>query len=134
MILGVDVGGRRVGVAVASPETRVATPLEIIDARTTDPVARILDLVRQRDVTSIVVGVPTGLAGRAGPAVEAQREFVDALRRATTVPVEEYDERFTTVLAERGLRAAGASRGGRKTVRDAVAAQVILQGYLDRSG
>ena len=132
MILGVDPGARRVGVAVGDLETRVATPLEVVDARARDPVARIVELAATLGATMIVVGKPVGLSGRAGPAVEAQAGFVAALRGALDVPVEELDERLTTAAAERRLRTAGLSPERRKAVRDAVAAQVLLQDYLDR--
>lgn len=131
MILGIDPGARRVGLAVADPETRFARPLEVIDARVTDPVERVAAVVEELGVTAVVVGRPVGLSGRAGPAVEAQSELTAGLRQRLSVPVAEYDERLTTVVAERGLRAAGASRGARDRMRDAVAAQVLLQGYLD---
>jgi len=78
-----------------------------------------------------VVGRPLGLSGTAGPSAGTQREFTDQLRAATTVPVVEFDERLTSVVAERAMRAGGASAATRKKMRDAVAAQVMLQGYLD---
>ncbi|MGH2750404.1 MAG: Holliday junction resolvase RuvX [Actinomycetota bacterium] len=131
MILGIDPGARRVGVAVADTETRFARPLEVIDRRKTDAVQRIVGLVKELDADFIVVGRPTGLSGRSGPAVEAQQEFVAALAEASPVEVRQYDERFTSVVAERGLRAAGVKARDLKSRRDAVAAQVILQGYLD---
>jgi putative Holliday junction resolvase len=131
MILGVDPGERRIGVAVADDETRFARALEVIDSRETDPIVRIGTLVRDLGVRMVVVGRPTSLSGAAGHAVDAQRGFVDELRAALAVPVEDYDERLTTVMAERSMRAAGAKRGARKAMRDAVAAAVMLQGYLD---
>jgi putative Holliday junction resolvase len=131
MILGIDPGGRRVGVAVADRETRWARPLEVIDSRKTDPVKRITDLARERDADLIVVGRPVGLSGEAGPAVDEQQGLVIALREATGVTVAEYDERLTTAEAERGLKGAGMKAATRKKVRDAVAAQVMLQAYLD---
>ena len=131
MILGIDPGERRVGVAVADPETRFARPLEVIDAAQDDPVERIAGLVAELGVDVVVVGRPVGLSGRPGPAVAAQQDLVERLRRRIDAPVEEHDERLTTVIAEQGLRAAGASRGARKKTRDAIAAQVMLQSYLD---
>lgn len=131
MIIGVDPGERRVGVAVADNETRFARPLEVIDREKDDAVLRIVTLARDLNAESIIVGRPVGLSGREGPAVRAQRAFVAALKQASPVEVREYDERFTTVLAERALREAGTKAGARKELRDAVAAQVMLQGYLD---
>lgn len=131
MILGIDPGTKRVGVAVADLETRFARPLEVIDAGRTDPVARIAEIVGETGATEIVVGRPVSLSGREGPAVEAQQEFVARLRVATEVPVSEYDERLTSVLAERAMRAGGVPAGARRVKRDAIAAQVMLQDYLD---
>lgn len=134
MIFGVDPGVRRVGLAIADEETRVALPFEVIDARSADPVSRIAEIARERGASVIVVGRPVGLSGREGPAVQAQGEFVLRLRTAVSVPVEEFDERLTTVIAEKSLRAHGSSSATRARVRDAVAAQVMLQGYLDTKG
>jgi putative holliday junction resolvase len=131
VILGVDPGERRIGIAIADRETRWARPIEVIDARETDPVARIAELVAEHGVDLIVVGRPVGLSGSSGRAVAAQQELVSALREALEVAVEEQDERLTTVEAERGLKGAGIKSATRKKVRDAVAAQVVLQAYLD---
>lgn len=131
MILGIDPGARRTGVAVADTETRWARPLEVIDAEKSDPVARVAEIVDELGVSLIVVGRPTGLSGREGPAVTAQQEFVARLRKVITVAVEEFDERLTTVAAERRLREGGAGRAAIKAVKDAVAAQLMLQDYLD---
>jgi putative Holliday junction resolvase len=134
MILGVDPGERRIGLAIADLETRFARPLEVVDARHHDPAARIAEIVATTGVTLVVVGRPLGLSGRAGPAVEAQARLLGSLRERLEVPVEEFDERLTTVVAERALRSGGASAALRRRVRDAVSAQVLLQGYLDRTG
>ena len=131
MILGIDVGTHRVGVAAAHEETRFAHPLEVIVVDDVDPVARVAELVSETNAKKAVVGLPTGLSGTAGPAVAKQQEFVQALRAAVEIEVVEYDERLTTVVANQGLRAAGGKRDTQKGLRDAVAAQVMLQGYLD---
>ena len=134
MILGVDPGFRRVGVAVADEETRLALPLEVIDTKDCDPAGRIAEIASERGATAIVVGRPLGLSGRDGPAVDTQRDFLLKLRSAVSIPVQEFDERLTTVIAERSLLAGGSSSATRAKVRDAVAAQVMLQGYLDTKG
>ncbi|HZA42086.1 MAG TPA: Holliday junction resolvase RuvX [Actinomycetota bacterium] len=131
ILLGVDPGRRRVGVAVADTETRFARPLEVIDTNETDPIARVIQLIREREVECVVVGHPVGLSGRKGPAVAEQQQFLERLRVATDVQVVEHDERLSTVVAEQGLRAGGGRAAARRQIRDAVAAQVILQGYLD---
>ena len=131
MILGIDFGARRIGVAAADAATRIARPVEVIDALEVDPVARIAELISDLGATRVVVGKPVGLSGRSGPAVRAQQEFLSRLRTSTTVDIAEQDERFTTVEAERVLRESGASTAARRKSRDAVAAQLLLQAYLD---
>lgn len=131
MILGVDVGTHRVGIAAAHEETRFAHPLEVVVVADKDPVARIAELVPELEVTAVVVGRPTSMSGSSGPAVSKQAEFVEELRNAVEVDVVEFDERLTTVVADQGMRAAGTVRATQKTLRDAIAAQVMLQGYLD---
>jgi putative pre-16S rRNA nuclease len=131
MILGIDPGERRVGIAAADLETRIARPVEVIDRASTDAVVRICDLVAEFEVTRIVVGRPTSLSGRDGPAVAVQQAFVEELRAATCIEVTEWDERLTTVLADRSMRAAGTPSAVRKEKRDAIAAQIMLQGYMD---
>lgn len=129
-ILGIDPGTVRIGVAIADVETRFAHPLEVI-AATADPIDRIVALAQEHGAVKIVVGKPVGLSGGSGPAVDVQKVFVQRLRARTDLPVEEFDERLTTVVAEAGLRAAGTRAKDRKKIRDAVAAQVLLQGFLD---
>lgn len=117
--------------AVADLETRWARPLEVIDATETDPVERIAQLVAELDTTMVVVGRPVTLSGKSGLAVQTQQHFVARLKAAVDVDVEEFDERLTTVAAERRLREAGTSATKRKAIKDAVAAQLMLQDYLD---
>ncbi|MFN2488499.1 MAG: Holliday junction resolvase RuvX [Actinomycetota bacterium] len=131
MILGVDPGERRVGLAIADDETRFARPLEVVDARSSDPVARIEAIVRDLGVRSIVVGKPVGLSGRPGTAMEAQQAFVARLEARLDVPISEFDERLTSIVAERALRAGGGKARSRRRIVDAVAAQIMLQDYLD---
>lgn len=131
MIVGIDPGERRIGVAIADLETRFARPLEVIDVSTTDAVARIVDIVAENEVVRIVLGRPVGLSGAAGAAVERQQELLSALRAACDVEIVEYDERLTTVIANQALRAAGRSTRSTKEIRDSVAAQILLQNYLD---
>ncbi|MDP9068799.1 MAG: Holliday junction resolvase RuvX [Actinomycetota bacterium] len=130
-MLGIDVGSRRVGVAAADEETRFARPVEVIDVERQDPIERIAQLVTEMGASIVVVGKPIGLSGAEGPAVKVQADFVTRLRAALGVAVEEFDERLTTVLANRALRASGVRPTDRKRLRDAIAAQVMLQGYLD---
>jgi putative holliday junction resolvase len=131
MILGVDPGRRRVGLAVGNLETLIAVPLETIDAAEVDPITRIVEVCGDIGATLIVVGLPLSLSGHRGPQTVETEAFAELLRAAAPVEVRVHDERLTTVVAERALRAAGASAPRRKKLRDAVAAQAILQGYLD---
>jgi putative Holliday junction resolvase len=130
-MLGIDYGTKRVGVAVADEETRFARPLEVIDVTKQDAIERVAELVAELDVRLIVVGKPLGLSGKEGPAVAAQSVFLAKLRGAVSVDVREYDERLTTVVADQQMKAAGLKRDAQKQLRDAIAAQVMLQGYLD---
>ena len=131
MILGIDPGERRFGVAIADLETRFARPLEVVDVQGRDPIERIKELVTENDVQKVIVGRPVTLAGVLGKSAEQQKSFLVALRSALEIEVDVYDERMTTVIAERNLRDAGMSTKKMKAVKDAVAAQVMLQGYLD---
>ena len=134
MILGIDPGERRIGVAVADSETRFARPLEVIDTTRRDPIERIGELVRELQADVVVVGRPVSLSGREGPAVRNQQRLVARLKNAVSARITEFDERFTTVTADQGLQAAGGRAPARKARRDAVAAQVMLQSYLDSTG
>ena len=134
MILGVDPGARRVGLAIADLETRFARPLEVIDTRDDDPIERIRTVIQEEGVTKVVVGRPLTMAGNFGHSAEQQKSFLVALRSALEVEVDVYDERLTTVIADRRLQEAGVTAAKRKAVKDAVAAQVMLQGYLDSAG
>ncbi|MPZ70321.1 MAG: Holliday junction resolvase RuvX [Actinobacteria bacterium] len=134
MILGIDPGERRIGVAVADRETRFARPVEVIDSKLTDPIARIVELVSDMVADLVVVGRPVSMSGSAGASVDARSGFVEQLRNALEVDVVEHDERLTTVVAQQGLKAAGGRAKARKKALDAVAAQVMLQGFLDSGG
>lgn len=129
MILGVDPGKARVGLAVADTETRFARPLEVVDADAA--IDRIKEVVAELGVTKVVVGRPVTLAGTDGPATEELIGFLDRLRTSVAAEIDVYDERLTTVIAERSMRDAGTGAERRKALRDAVAAQVMLQGYMD---
>ncbi|HMF83073.1 MAG TPA: Holliday junction resolvase RuvX [Acidimicrobiia bacterium] len=134
-VLGVDLGSRRIGLALSDPEGRVAWPHAVLE-RSGDPAAdhrTILAHAREADASRVVVGLPLSLSGDEGPAARAVLGEVDSLRAqaAGEITVETHDERFTTVIAERGMRAARASRGTRRRTIDASAAAVMLQSYLE---
>ena len=131
--LGVDLGARRIGVAVSDSDGRVASPIEVLErtgSHRSDHL-RLVELASEWEVGVIVVGVPFSLDGSTGPAAAAVLEEVDELRAATDLQVDTIDERFTTVEAERRLRSGGVdARRGRRVV-DMVAASVLLQAWLD---
>jgi putative holliday junction resolvase len=111
-----------------------AQPLEVIERKRVDPIARIAELVAEHEVRTIVVGQPLQLNGVAGLAAEATDKFVAALAAVVQVPIELWDERLTTAQAERVMISAGARREERKQKIDKVAAALILQSYLDAKG
>ena len=132
--LGVDLGSRRIGVALSDSGGTLATPYETVQ-RSGDVARdhrRLLELAAEAEVECIVVGLPLSLDGTLGPAAEGVLAEVDQLRRATSLPVETYDERLTTVTADRLLRQGGRKKGkARRQVVDKTAAAVLLQAWLD---
>jgi putative Holliday junction resolvase len=134
-VLGVDLGSRRIGLAMSDPAGRVATPHAVIE-RSGDLAAdhrTILAHAREAGASRIVVGLPLSLSGDVGPAARAVLEEVEALRAEANgaIRVETHDERLTTVIAERGLRAARVPRRARRRAVDPAAAAVMLQSYLE---
>lgn len=131
-ILGLDFGTRRVGAAVSDPRRLIATPLEVYERRDSDQDARHYQkLVAEHEIDRIVIGLPLHTGGREGIAASLARTFGDGLATATGLPVAYYDERYTTVDAEDAMIAAGLKRSKRKGLRDMLAAQILLQNYLD---
>ena len=131
-ILGLDVGDRRIGIALSDPLGLTAQPLTVVERqRMTVDVEAVRSLVERHAVERVVVGLPLTLRGTTGPQAEKVTVFADALRRRLAVPVQLIDERLTTVQGERALLAAGATRRRRKQLIDQVAAQLILQQFLD---
>jgi putative Holliday junction resolvase len=134
-VVGVDLGARRIGLAVSDPSGTLATPLLVLE-RTGDEDAdrrAILAAARDAGASRIVVGLPVALSGTVGPAARAVLAEVEALRADAedTMMVVTHDERLTTVIAERGLREAGIKGRKHRARVDAAAAAVILQSYLD---
>ena len=132
--LGLDIGDRRIGVALSDPLGWLASPLTIINRsdKTTD-IKAITDIVDRNQVGQIIVGLPLSMNGSLGQQAEKVREFTKKLISHTDVPVEFRDERLTTVSAQRLMRAASPSKNKRKTPDDAIAAALILQSYLDET-
>ena len=131
--LGLDLGSKRIGVAVSDLSGTIASPLTVIArgrSRRHDH-ERIAVLVREEEADCVVVGMPRSLSGGDGPAAKAARSEASALASVIGVPVETYDERFSTVTANRALAESGVRGQARRQVVDKVAAAVILQSWLD---
>ena len=132
--MGLDVGERRIGVALSDPLGSMAFPFSVLERKGKDPDLKSLQaLAQEHEVERVVVGMPRSLDGSLGPQARRVQGFVEGLAGSLALPVETWDERLSTVAAERSLVATGMKRGKRKIERDAVAAALILQGYLDRS-
>jgi putative Holliday junction resolvase len=131
-LLGVDYGQVRVGLAVSDPDRKIAFPLATHARQGRDRDADYFRaLAREEAITGLVVGLPVHLDGREGVKAGEARAFGAWLGEATGLPVVFWDERFTTVEAESALWAAGLTHGKRKARRDRVAAQILLQTYLE---
>ncbi len=129
--LGLDIGDKRIGVALSDPDGILASPLTIINRRDeSQDIEAIVDIISQQGVGRIIVGLPRSMDGSLGGQAEKVEAFTQRLASRIQVPLEYRDERLTTVLAERLRRAAGGKKK-RKARDDAQAAALILQGYLD---
>ncbi len=132
-VLAIDPGERRWGIAISDPLGRIALPLEVrARAGWAGDLAYLRQLVDTYRVGEVVVGRPLTTRGSAGPQAQAAARLTLRLRSALRVPVVEVDERFSTAGADRALREGGAGGRRRRMQRDAVAAALILQPYLDR--
>ena len=132
-VLAIDYGDRRVGLAVADTAAPVATGLPTLERKgpsedLTEPLRR---LCQEQAVERIVVGVPINMDGSLGPRAQVSLDFAERLREALGIEVVTWDERLTTRQADRAMLAADLSRKKRKQRRDRLAAQLILQNYLD---
>jgi putative Holliday junction resolvase len=131
-LLALDVGDRTIGVAVSDALGIAAHPVETIRrTREADDIARVCALAAEREAVEVVVGLPRNMDGSLGPQAGKVQAFVDALSPVLGLPVTLWDERLSTVAAERALIASGLTRKRRKGVVDQVAAVYFLQGLLD---
>lgn len=134
-IMGLDVGSKTVGVAMSDPLLITAQSVETITRKSENKLrqtyARIEELAAEYEVSRFVVGLPKNMNATEGERAEKSREFADALFRRTGIEVVLWDERLTTVAAERVMMESGVRRENRKEHIDSVAATFILQGYLD---
>jgi putative Holliday junction resolvase len=129
-ILALDVGERRTGVAMSDPLGWLATPLTVLKcASREEELAAIVELVQAHQVERVIVGFPRSLDGSVGPQARRVKRYVERMRPRLSVPVELWDEQFSTVQAEQLIHATG-KRIDRERI-DAAAAAVILQSYLD---
>jgi putative Holliday junction resolvase len=134
-VMGLDYGERRIGVALSDPLGFTAQPLRTLERVTLAADLEVLAaLARHHEVRRFVIGLPLALDGSRGERVRKTEEFARRLGRATGLPVEAWDERFTSVQAERVLLEADLSRKKRREVIDTTAAVLILQGWLDARG
>ena len=132
-IAGLDLGDKTIGVALSDLRRQVATPVEVIRReKFTLDAAHLLALLDSRQICGIVLGLPLNMDGSEGPRVQSTRAFARNLEKLTALPITFWDERLSTVAAERALLEADTSRKRRKEVIDQVAAGYILQGALDR--
>ncbi len=132
-LIGLDLGERTIGVAVSDRTRAVATPLETIRRRKFGlDAARLLEIAEARAAGGLLLGLPRNMDGSEGPRCQSTRAFARNLARLTALPIGFWDERLSTVAAERALLEADTSRKRRAEVIDHVAASYILQGALDR--
>lgn len=132
-ILGLDVGDKTIGVAVSDGLGLTAQSVITIRRQNINKdIAELKELIDEYEAVEVVVGLPKNMDGSLGPQSEKVLAFVEKLKRAFPLPVELYDERLSTAQALKALIAADLSRAKRKKIIDKMAAQVILQGYLDR--
>ena len=131
-LLALDHGTKRIGVAVSDELKMIAQPLEFIPAEPfADVLARLKEIILQKEVELILVGMPRNMDGSYGPAALKVREFVAVLKDKIAVPIQTWDERLTSAQAQRFLIQGGVRREQRKQKVDKTAAAILLQSYLD---
>jgi putative Holliday junction resolvase len=131
-VMALDYGDRRIGIALSDPLGVSAQPLLTLERRSrADDFDRLTRLVREHEVSRVVVGLPLGMDGSRGERVRLTELFMERVRKATGLPVEAWDERLTTVQAERALIESDVRRQRRRSVIDQAAAVILLQSWLD---
>jgi putative Holliday junction resolvase len=134
-ILALDHGTRRIGVAVSDETKTIAQPLEYIPAEPfADFLARLKNILAEKEVDCILLGMPRNMDGSYGPAAQKVEVFAGALKSAVAVPIKLWDERLTSKMANRILIQGHVRRDQRKEKVDKMAAAILLQGYLDGQG
>lgn len=131
-VLALDIGQKRTGVAISDETGIIAMPVSVIES---NPISsfgnKIFEIIEEKNISQVVIGLPLNQHGEPGRDARKIQQYISFLKKRTPVPVIEWDERFTTVQAERSLLEADLSRKKRKKVIDKVAATIILQSYLD---
>jgi putative Holliday junction resolvase len=131
-ILSLDHGTRRIGVALSDEMKIIASPLEFIPAEPFDKViTRLAEIIREKEVELILVGMPRNMDGSFGPAAQKVKDFITALQPHIATPVKTWDERLTSAQANRVLLEGNVRRDQRKLNVDKMAAAILLQSYLD---
>jgi len=131
-ILAIDHGTKRMGIAISDELQMIAQPVEFIPAEPfADFLVRLRELLREKEVELIVIGMPRNMNGSYGPAALKVQDFVAALKNAVTVPIRTWDERLTSAQANRFLLEGNVRRDERKQKVDKMAAAILLQSYLD---
>ena len=131
-ILGIDLGKKRTGIAVSDINQKIASPLKVIENMKFNEILNILEkIVNERNICAIIVGDPINMDGSIGPKSQSSRSFIKNLSEELDIPILLWDERLTTVSAERSLLEADISRKKRQQLIDKIAASIILQNFLD---
>lgn len=130
-ILGIDVGEARIGLALSDDLRMLAHPLETVHVKEGKPIHHVAEVIKREKIATVIVGLPRNMNGTYGPAADKVKEFAKKLQNLAPCTVKFWDERLTTVAAQRSLHEAGRDVKKSRAVIDQVAAQIILQGYLD---
>lgn len=132
-VAGLDLGTKTIGIAISDTERTIATGLETIKRKKFKvDAARLVEIIDTHDIAAFIIGLPLNMDGSEGPRVQSTKAFANNFAKQTDLPLIFWDERLSTVAAERALLEADASRDRRKQVIDKLAATFILQGALDR--
>ena len=131
-VLGIDHGTKRIGIALSDPSGTIALPLEYVLAEPfANFLSRLKELIREKQVEMILVGMPRNMDGSYGPAAAKVQEFVAVLKETIAIPIKTWDERLTSAQANRFLLQADVRRKDRKEKVDKAAAAILLQSFLD---
>jgi len=133
--LGIDLGTRRIGVAMSDSSGVIASPLTVLTRSSTHAQdhKKIQELIDEHEVDCVVVGMPLSMSGKVGPAAKSAQDEINEMETALSVPVYSYDERLTSKTANESMMQANMKAQARRRIVDKIAAAVMLQGWLDHS-